>query len=242
MEDRNEPQSEPHRTGGAAVFSPRLVVGVIVLALGLLFTLANLGVIDAEEWLPYWPVLLIVLGVARILQGVTGAGRGGGVILAAVGVLLLLQNLEVTHLRFHQVAPIFLILLGGWIVWGAAASRSGRRIGVDSSSTVWNLAVMAGIERKYNTKDLRRGDVVAIMGGCEIDLSDASISAGEAVIDVFAMWGGIDIIVPPDWTVVSRVIPLMGGYEDSRRSQGADPTKTLVVKGMAIMGGVEVKN
>ena len=80
------------------------------------------------------------------------------------------------------------------------------------------------------------------MGGCEIDLRQASIEPGtEAVIDVFALWGGIEIKVPDDWTVVTRVTPLMGGVEDKTRvPQTTD--KRLVVNGFVVMGGVVVKN
>jgi hypothetical protein len=79
------------------------------------------------------------------------------------------------------------------------------------------------------------------MGGCEMDLRHAKIH-GEAVIDVFAMWGGIEIRVPDDWTVVSRVTPMLGGFEDKTRPTPDASTHRLIVRGMVIMGGVEVKN
>jgi predicted membrane protein len=57
-----------------------------------------------------------------------------------------------------------------------------------------------------------------VMGSCAIDLRDASIvSPHEPVLEVFAMWGSIEVRVPTDWTVVSHVDPIMGGYEDSTR-------------------------
>ena len=80
------------------------------------------------------------------------------------------------------------------------------------------------------------------MGGCEIDLRKASIAPGtEAVIDVFAMWGGIEVKVPPDWTVITRAIPIMGGVEDKTHApETAD--KRLVIRGLLLMGGAGVKN
>jgi hypothetical protein len=86
------------------------------------------------------------------------------------------------------------------------------------------------------------------MGGCEIDLRHASIAPGtEAVIEVFAFWGGIEIKVPDDWTVVPRVFPLMGGVDDRSRAPQTPPDKPhqekrLVVRGIVVMGGVGIKN
>src|SRR5262249_4671972 len=98
-----------------------------------------------------------------------------------------------------------------------------------------------------------------ILGGCDIDLRNASIAPGTvAVIDCFAFWGGIEIKVPADWTVEVSGIPLLGGFAGTRKgtprivggignlsfpsTQVAPNEKRLQVKGMCIMGGVEVKN
>ena len=86
----------------------------------------------------------------------------------------------------------------------------------------------------------RRGDLTAIMGGIELDLRGASTANGEAVIDLFVMWGGIEIWVPPDWAVSNEVGLLMAGAED--KSTGTQAARhRLVVRGFAIMGGVEIK-
>ena len=55
------------------------------------------------------------------------------------------------------------------------------------------------------------------------------------------MWGGIEIRVPPDWTVISRVDPILGGYED-KTTPPKDDSKRFVVRGSVVMGGIEVKN
>ena len=83
---------------------------------------------------------------------------------------------------------------------------------------------------------------MAIMGGCEIDLRRAAIAADEAVIDVFAFWGGIELRVPETWHVVGRVTPLMGGYEDKTSQVQQAGGKRLVIRGLVVMGGVNVKN
>jgi len=78
------------------------------------------------------------------------------------------------------------------------------------------------------------------MGGCALDLREAALTT-EAVINVFAIWGGITIKVPPDWTVILNGTPVMGGFTE-KTARPPDNRKRLVVTGYAIMGGVEVRN
>jgi hypothetical protein len=106
--------------------------------------------------------------------------------------------------------------------------------------TVDVTAILGGFERRVHTQDFRGGEVTAVMGGCALDMRAASMT-GEAVIDVFAFWGGVTLKVPPDWTVVLEGTPIMGGFEEKTVSP-PDGSKRLVVRGYAIMGGVEVRN
>jgi predicted membrane protein len=79
------------------------------------------------------------------------------------------------------------------------------------------------------------------MGGFDVDLREAEIEGDEAVITVNALMGGGVIRVPETWGVSMRVAAFMGGHSLKAR-EGVQPTKTLVVKGVAIMGGIEVRN
>jgi hypothetical protein len=103
-------------------------------------------------------------------------------------------------------------------------------------------AILGGAKRRNNSQDFRGGDVTAIMGGCEIDLRTAAITPPhEAVLEVFAMWGGIILKVPTDWTVISSVDPILGGFDDKTLTPRED-SKRLVVRGTVLMGGIEVRN
>ena len=64
---------------------------------------------------------------------------------------------------------------------------------------------------------------------------------GEAVIHIFAVMGGITIKCPVDWTVVLEGTPILGGF-DEKTAPPPDNNKRLVVRGYAIMGGVEIRN
>ena len=100
------------------------------------------------------------------------------------------------------------------------------------------FAFWSGKERRV-TSSFKRGELTAVMGGIELDLRSASTTGGEATLDVFAFWGGIEIRVPPDWTVVNQVTAILGGSED--KSVGSrDARNRLVLRGFVIMGGVEI--
>jgi hypothetical protein len=103
------------------------------------------------------------------------------------------------------------------------------------------MAVMGAVMRGNNSHVFRGGDLTAVMGGCELDLRHAAID-GEAVIDVFALWGGIEIRVPEDWSIESRVVPIMGGVEDKTRPPQGASRHRLVLRGFVVMAGVEIKN
>ena len=78
--------------------------------------------------------------------------------------------------------------------------------------------------------------------GVELDLRQASIRDSPAVIHAFTLWGGIDLKVPPEWNLEYRLLPLLGGYSDETSQSPGPDSPTLVIKGAAIMAGVDVKN
>jgi hypothetical protein len=77
-------------------------------------------------------------------------------------------------------------------------------------------------------------------------MRDADIEGTEAVLHANAIFGGIELRVPETWYVAARGQGVFGGFTDSTRySATADPDKpkkTLIVVGMAVFGGVEIRN
>jgi hypothetical protein len=76
----------------------------------------------------------------------------------------------------------------------------------------------------------------------ELDLSAAKPIAGGAVLDLFVWWGGVEIKVPDRWRVVNEATVLMGGIEDQTKNPPDDATDMLILRGLVIMGGVDIKN
>jgi predicted membrane protein len=224
--------------------TPRLVVGGFIILIGVLFMLENLDLLDVGNVLRFWPAVFIAIGIARFMHARSKADSVGGVIWIVVGTLLLLASIGMLRVNVWQLIwPLGLVSLGGYIVWQAVGGGA-RMAAADGSAEdrVSGLAIMGGVVRQCNAQDFRGGDLTAVMGGCEVDLRRASIESGEAVIEAFALWGGIDIRVPEDWTVVGKVVPVMGAFEDKTRPPADGGKKRLIVRGAVLMGGVEVKN
>jgi hypothetical protein len=86
------------------------------------------------------------------------------------------------------------------------------------------------------------------MGGAQLDLRRAAIPPGqEAVLDITAVLGGVEIFVPPHWEVSTPIMPLLAAVEDARlppiQSDGTKPAAgRLVLRGLVLLGSVEIKS
>jgi hypothetical protein len=220
----------------------RLVFGLVVLTLGVLFTLGNLDLIDAHAIVRWWPSVLIVFGLAKLSGFMTRRHIAAGSVFTLLGAIWLGNELDVWSIDVFQLWPVFLIVAGGTLLMrglrpgGASAERSG-----DPSEVVHSFALMSGSTRRVTSQKFAGGDASAVMGGVELDLRGAKLEGGRAIVDVFAMWGGIDIFVAPGWHVLNEGIAIMGAIEDSTKP-APDAGQTLVVRGFVLMGGVEIKN
>jgi predicted membrane protein len=221
-------------------FTPQLLTGMIIIVVGVLFTLDNLALIDAHRYVRFWPSALILVGVLKIWQARAGGGAFAGFLFVIAGAWLLLDAFRIVTISLVDLWPLLLVFFGASLVWRGVRGPS-ERAGTDGHSTISALAVLGGVHRGSNSRAFRGGDLTAIMGGCDIDLRQAAID-GDAVIDVFALWGGIEIKVPEEWTIASRVVPVLGGFEDKTRPQRGAVAHRLLIRGFAIMGGIEVKN
>jgi predicted membrane protein len=220
--------------------APQLVMGALIVVIGLLFTLENLGFLDPEQYLRYWPAALIAVGLLQLWQGRARRVVSGSIFTFA-GVWLLLQGMGMVTVSLWSLWPLLLVFAGASMVWRGVYGRGPERAIGDTHSTVSAMAVLSGVNRGNSSQMFRGGDITAVLGGCQIDLRQATIE-GEAVIDVFAMWGGIEIRVPENWSVSGRVTPILGGYEDKTSPVRDAANQRLLVRGLVIMGGVELKN
>jgi hypothetical protein len=122
--------------------------------------------------------------------------------------------------------------------------------GANADNTMAVFAVLGGVKRVSAAERFRGGEITTIMGGAHLDLRQAIIPPGEeAVLDIFALMGGCEIVVPPSWAVTTPLVPVMGGVDDKRLPPLPGATDgivgkppRLVLRGLLMMGGVEIKS
>ena len=107
----------------------------------------------------------------------------------------------------------------------------------------WHIAIMSGHSTKGRWRIGGKTNAVAVMGGCDMDLRRAEIEGHEVEITAVAFWGGVQIIVPEGFDVDLRGLSIMGGRSLRLRDVPiVRGSPRIVIRGFAIMGGIEVKS
>jgi hypothetical protein len=218
----------------------RIVAGLIVMWIGLLWTLDNLNILESEPILRWWPVAVIWVGVAKLLGLWTHRHVVWGAAFVAVGLLCLLNTLDVVSIQIWDLWPVALIAVGLSLV--SRAFTPGGSALDDRAASQSSFAFWSGVERKATSPAYPGGYLTAIMGSIEIDLTGAKPIEAGAVLDVFVTWGGITVKVPDTWKVINEVNVVMGGITDKTRVPPADARDTLFLRGLVFQGGLEISN
>lgn len=231
----------------SAYNAPRLFIGLVILAMGTVALLSGLGLINVnvDDIWRFWPLFLIAVGISRVLRPRGCPGRFTGFVMLFFGIYFLLRSLELVAARAEIIWPTILLLIGGRLVWGAWKQKidaEDQGPAGDVSDRMSSFSFMGGSEHRSTSTDFRGGDATAIFGACKIDLRQASMKSGTAVIDTFAMWGSVEIWVPRNWNVLLNGMPILGSFEDKTNQVKDAPGPKLVVRGVAIMGSVEIKS
>ncbi len=216
------------------------IVGILIILAGAVLLGGNLGLIDSGYvFRNFGPVVIFILGAAALLMRRRHDQVMLGLFLMFAGAWGFATQQQWIRIHFWAVmGPMMLVLIGGSVVWRAFNRALPEGAG---DAYIRTFAVFSGAELRP-TVPFEGANLTAVMGGIKLDLSNAPMAGDTAVIDVFTLMGGAEIFVPRDWDVTVKVISLMGGCSDKRRPSTLPATKHLIIQGMAVMGGVEIKD
>jgi len=221
----------------------QIVLGLMIATLGVLFTLDNLHVLRARDFLPFWPMVFIVIGLAQLAQATTSSRVWSGSIWIGISILMIANRIGLFQVNIWAFWPLLLVLVGGRMFWRAyrADAPQGPLTDTETATTAVT-AFLGGFERKIASSAFQRAELTAFMGGGKLDLREAVLAPAGAVIDVFSVMGGFEIIVPDTWAVDIAVTPFMGGCEDKTMPHPGAAGPRLTIRGFVMMGGLVLKN
>jgi predicted membrane protein len=222
-----------------------LFAGLLVIALGVILLLNQFGLLPHGLVLNFWPAVLIVVGIIKLFAGTDRGDRVVGAILIGVGAVWQTNALGLTHISWGQAWPVFIILVGVLFIVHSMSNHSGRNLKFSMDPEPGSFYIFGGGERHVKAKDFRGSKMFAVFGGYEVDLTQADMEGTEAYVEANAVFGGGEIRIPTNWKVVVQGVGIFGGYNDKTHYIQTDPSapvKTLYVRGVAVFGGIEVKN
>ncbi|UNC91934.1 LiaF domain-containing protein [Candidatus Contubernalis alkaliaceticus] len=241
----------------------RFTIGILIVFIGVsaMLNALEIATINIGGLIKtYWPVILILWGLNSLMDYFRGSGEEetrvlrslgelvSGLIVLALGVLFLGGNLDLIGVDFRLFWklfwPVIIIIFGISMIRGRVPKEGGKN----------HWAFMGGIEMGKSSFKLQSGTYFAVMGGIDLDLNKAEIPEGETVLDLTAIMGGIDIIVPRDLPIICEGTTLLGGIDFLKESTGGiistkkmeyrpgnnQPRIRFVVR--TLMGGVSIKH
>ena len=214
----------------------RAVVGLFFILLGTLFLLNNFDLIPRLPWWIYeytWQWIFIGLGLFIFISG----NRSGGFIFMGIGTFFLLK--EHYYLNMRDFWPVILIIIGLSFIFRHKRLTANREVNDNYFET---LNVFGGGKQIISSPSLEGGRITSIFGGSDVDLRQSVAQTG-AKIEITTVFGGCDIMVPPNWKIKNEVTSILGGFEDKRTNISQDENAPIVViKGLTMFGGGEVKS
>ena len=110
----------------------------------------------------------------------------------------------------------------------------------DDAGTVEGIAFLGGSHHVVRSKQFQGADMVAILGECDLDLTEADLAAAGGRIEAFVFFGNMRIRVPRNWTVVRDNHIVFGKLENRLETDRADPAKVVRLEAVVVMGEIEV--
>jgi predicted membrane protein len=237
--------------------SNRLGGGILLLVIGLIFFLRNFG-IGVPHWVFSWHTILMAIG---LLIGYRRNFTGGGwMVMVVIGAIFTLEDISGLDMSEYYFAGAF-ILLGLYMIlkpeglnrlnWKkkvptypiVSGQEAGAGTGSPKNDYIDSVNIFGGSKHQIISKNFKGGDVVSVFGGCDLIFTQADFE-GTVTIDVVAIFGGVKIVIPPTWVVKTELTPIFGSVDDKRSliPAAGEPQKIIRITGVAIMGGVDIRN
>ena len=227
----------------------KILVGALLIIIGGLFLLRSFQILPFEitHVIFSWRFILFIIGIIILINS---NNKVLGIILTTIGGLLLFPRIfPDIDIDGKLILGVIIIALGVYVIFRSSGGKIQSKFGGTSDhfskDYLDDVAVFGGGTKVLTSNSFKGGNITAIFGGSEIDLTACKLAEGNNVLNITAIFGGSTIIVPRDWNVLLNVTPLFGGFSNKIRREPnlvVDQSRTLIIKGIAMFGGGEIKS
>lgn len=220
----------------------RVLWGIVLIFVGVIWGLNRTGVADINIFFDGWWTLFIIVPSA-ISFFEKGNNKVSSLIFLIIGVLLLLaaQGLFEFEILWEILLPAIVVLIGLSLIFGNKVDFNVKEKTkcLDSEDTENIFAAFGEQNVTKSEEKFEKANLNAIFGAVKLDLREAKLEK-ETVIGAWAIFGGIEILVPKDCIVKVKGTPIFGGISNERKNN-EDAKKTIYIEGYAVFGGIEIK-
>lgn len=219
----------------------RIWLGLFFVLIGSYFLLRNFHMIPSflPYWLFQWEMVFILIGGTMMVTG-----RREGLIFFGIGAFFILPDiLDIPRFHMRDWWPLILIAIG-LSIFIRRRNFTGNEPSIVSDEYFDDTSFFGGSKKIITSQNLKAARINSIFGGTELNLVGAKLGQKEVLVDCLCLFGGNEIIIPNDWTVVNEMFVIFGGFSDDRTSISAaeqDPEKIIRLKGLVLFGGSEVR-
>lgn len=222
----------------------RILWGVVLVAIGVLFGLKALNIIDFNIFFDGWWTLLII--VPCLISLVTVKDKTASIIGLIVGVVLFLASRDIITFAtlWKLLIPVVIVIIGLSLifrdVFNKNAKEAIKKLNARGLPVKQAAAVFSGQKVAFSGSDFYGAELNAVFGGLDCNLTDAVICE-DTVINVSCIFGGIDIYLPDNVNVEICTVPVFGGVSNKTGRPFTAGIPTVFISGAAVFGGVDIK-
>ena len=216
--------------------------GIFFIVIGALFTLNALEITDIDIFFDGWWTLFII--IPSVIGLFTEKDKTGNLIGVAIGVFLLLCSRDILSfsMLWKLLVPAIIMIIGLKMIFSALfgnkANQILKQLKENGNVPQSGHATFSGCTLNYQDQVFEGAELSAVFGGVKCDLREAVIEK-DCAIEVSAIFGGIDILVPKHINVKVNSTCIFGGISNKTKPNAGAPT--LYITGTCMFGGVDIK-
>ena len=222
----------------------KILWGIVLIAVGVIFALNAFGITDIEIFFDGWWTLFII--VPCLIGIFSEREKLGNIIGLTIGVFLLLccQNVLGFDMIWKLAIPAIIVIIGIKLIFGSIFGDKATKIIATSRQNGDNIksgcATFSGQDLNFAGEQFNGAELTAVFGGVKCDIRNAIIDK-DCAITATSIFGGIDILVPDNVNIKINSNSIFGGVSEKKHRPTVQGAVTVYINATCMFGGVEIK-